>query len=59
MTTNLPDPQPLPQRDPGATFAANKPAATTQAPATPDGWLSPYDRPNAWAAFGSNTQEQQ
>lgn len=60
MTANMPDPQPgdLPQRDPGATLNANKPAATTQAPATPNGWNDPWTRPSAWAAFGSNTQEQ-
>ena len=60
MSVNLPDPtptQPLPARDPGATFNADKPAATTQPPATPDGWSDPWGRPNAWAAFGSNDSQ--
>lgn len=54
--TDQPAPEPLPVRDPGATF--RKPAATTQAPATPDGWNDPWTRPNAWAAFGADKDPQ-
>ncbi len=47
-------PEPLPQRNPGATFAADKPAATTQQPRTPDGWADPWTRPAAHRAFGDD-----
>jgi hypothetical protein len=58
VTTNLPDPQPIPNGDPGTTSNANKPAAS-QTPQTPDGWSDPWSRPSAWAAFGSDTDGQQ
>jgi hypothetical protein len=54
MTTN----EPLPQRQPGATFAAAKPAATTLPPQTPDGWSDPWTRPAAHTTFGAPKDDQ-
>ena len=55
MSVNLPDPtnaEPLPIRTPGA----NKPAATAQAPQTPDGWASPTG-PTTWNGIDSSTEQ--
>lgn len=54
MSVNLPDPTPI--REPGATFGANKPAATAQAPQIPDGWASPTG-PTTWNGIDSSAEQ--